>query len=90
MGRGNLSRQTLTEFQQYEPPDEGRRFTDLYNVQNLTSNRLDSVSEVTITAIQRLFSMLRAAAELEVGNEKETGFKPGSGPGHGAAQGSGL
>ncbi|MCB2377225.1 DEAD/DEAH box helicase family protein [Hymenobacter sp. BT635] len=73
--RGNLGRQTLTEFQQYVTPDDGRKFTDLYNVQNLTSNRLDSVSKVTITTIQRLYSMLRGEAEFEAGNEEGSGFE---------------
>ncbi|MCC2547432.1 DEAD/DEAH box helicase family protein [Hymenobacter sp. BT175] len=73
--RGNLGRQTLTEFQQYVTPDDGRKFTDLYNVQNLTSNSLSSVSKVTITTIQRLYSMLRGEAEFEAGNEEESGFE---------------
>ena len=36
--RGNLGRQTLKEFQQYVTPDDGRKFTELYNVQHLQSN----------------------------------------------------
>lgn len=73
--RGNLGRQTLTEFQQYVTPDDGRKFTELYNVQHLTSNHLDSVSKVTITTIQRLYSMLRGEAEFEAGNEEHSGFE---------------
>ncbi|NVM23373.1 MAG: DEAD/DEAH box helicase family protein, partial [Desulfobacterales bacterium] len=34
--RSNLGRQTLREFQQYITPDDGRKFTELYNVQRLT------------------------------------------------------
>src|SRR5262249_31948203 len=30
--RSNLARQTLREFQQYATPDDGRKFTELYNV----------------------------------------------------------
>lgn len=56
--RNNLGRQTLNEFQQYVTPDDGRKFTVLYNVQHLASNALDPVSKVCITTIQRLFSML--------------------------------
>lgn len=56
--RNNLGRQTLNEFQQYVTPDDGRKFTELYNVQHLASNALDPVSKVCITTIQRLFSML--------------------------------
>ena len=57
--RSNLGRQTLKEFQQYITPDDGRKFTELYNIQHLTSNNLDKVSRVCITTIQRLYSMLR-------------------------------
>ena len=56
--RSNLARQTRTEFQMYATPDDGRKFTELYNVQHLTSNALDPVSKVCITTIQRLYSML--------------------------------
>ncbi|MBI3787359.1 MAG: DEAD/DEAH box helicase family protein, partial [Ignavibacteriales bacterium] len=57
--RNTLGRQTNTEFQQYVTPDDGRKFTELYNVQHLKSNTLDPVSRVCITTIQRLFSMLK-------------------------------
>src|SRR3954464_12844653 len=57
--RGNLGRQALKEFQQYATPDDGRKFTELYNVQHLTSNRIDPVARVCITTIQRLYSMLQ-------------------------------
>src|SRR5947208_452995 len=33
--RGNLGDQTLKEFQQFVTPDDGRKFTELYNVQHL-------------------------------------------------------
>jgi len=62
--RNTLGRQTLQEFQQYRTPDDGRKFTELYNVQRLTSNKIDPVSRVCITTIQRLFSMLRGEADL--------------------------
>ena len=57
--RANLGRQAKTEFDQFVTPDIGRKFTELYNVQHLTSNKLDSVSRVAICTIQRLYSMLR-------------------------------
>ena len=40
-------------------PDDGRKFTELYNVQHLQSAQLDRVSRVCISTIQRLYSMLR-------------------------------
>lgn len=40
--RRTLGRQTLNEFQQFVTPDEGRKFTELYNAQLLASNlRMD-------------------------------------------------
>jgi|GEM_PF-3676733 len=45
--------------QQFVTPDDGRKFTELYNVQHLQSAQLDRVSRVCISTIQRLYSMLR-------------------------------
>ena len=36
--RNNLGRQTFKEFDQFVTPDDGRKFTELYNVQHLSSN----------------------------------------------------
>lgn len=71
--RNNLGRQTRREFEQYVTPDDGRKFTELYNVQHLTSNTLDPVSRVCITTIQRLYSMLRGA-ELDPEIEEKSLF----------------
>lgn len=56
--RGNLGRQALKEFQQYTAPDDGRKLTELYNVQLLKSPHIDSVSKVCIGTIQRMYSIL--------------------------------
>ena len=66
--RSNLGRQTLREFQGFTTPDEGRKFTELYNVQLLQSRHIDPVSRVCIATIQRVYSMLKGedlAPELE-------------------------
>jgi type I restriction enzyme R subunit len=57
--RSNLGDQTLKEFQQFVTPDDGRKFTELYNIQHLQSAQVDTVSRVTISTIQRLYSMLQ-------------------------------
>jgi type I restriction enzyme R subunit len=62
--RANLGRQTLKEFQQFVTPDDGRKFTELYNVQHLQTNRIDPVARVCITTIQRLYSMLCGEPDL--------------------------
>jgi type I restriction enzyme, R subunit len=73
--RSNLGRQTLKEFQQYVTPDDGRKFTELYNVQLLTTNTIDPVSRVCITTIQRLYSMLLGERDFEEENEEESLFE---------------
>lgn len=73
--RSNLGRQTLREFQQYETPDDHRKFTELYNVQHLTSNTIDTVSRVCITTIQRLYSMLKGEAEFDESTEEQSLFE---------------
>ncbi len=72
--RSNLGRQTLREFQQYATPDDGRKFTELYNVQHLNSNKIDNVCKVTITTIQRLYSMLRGEEEYDASLEENSQF----------------
>ena len=57
--RRTLGRQARGEFAQYTTPDDGRKFTELYNVQLLSGPTIDPVSKVCITTIQRLYSMLK-------------------------------
>lgn len=73
--RNTLGRQTFQEFQQYRTPDDGRKFTELYNVQRLTSNKIDPVSRVCITTIQRLYSMLKGEAEFPAESEEFSVFE---------------
>jgi type I restriction enzyme R subunit len=73
--RSNLGRQTLREFQQYVTPDDGRKFTELYNVQRLTSNTLDPVNRVCITTIQRLYSMLSGETEPDEVSEEASAWE---------------
>jgi type I restriction enzyme R subunit len=72
--RSNLGRQARGEFQNYTTPDDGRKFTELYNIQHLTSNTLDPVSRVCITTIQRLYSMLKGEPEFDTGLEERSLF----------------
>ncbi|KQY58573.1 DEAD/DEAH box helicase [Aeromicrobium sp. Root495] len=57
--RNNLADQTLAEFQNYRAPDDGRRFTEIYNVDKLTSAGMLGSSAVLISTIQRVFKVLR-------------------------------
>ena len=71
--RSNLGRQTLREFQGFNTPDDGRKFTELYNVQHLSSAHIDGVSRVCIATIQRVYSMLKGQ-ELDPELEELSGF----------------
>ena len=67
--RDNLGKQAYRELQAWVTPDDGRKFTELYNVQRLANNKLDPVARVVITTIQRLYSMLKDEPELVPGAE---------------------
>ncbi|HEX2092896.1 MAG TPA: type I restriction-modification enzyme R subunit C-terminal domain-containing protein [Longimicrobiaceae bacterium] len=71
--RGNLGRQAKKEFDDYPVPGDGRKFTNLYNVQHVTSNQLDDVARVHICTIQRLYSMLRGEELPEEFDERSLG-----------------
>jgi type I restriction enzyme, R subunit len=57
--RNNLGEQTHNEFKAYRTPDDGRLFTEVHNVDMLTSAGLLGSSQVVISTIQRVFKALR-------------------------------
>ncbi len=66
----NLGEQAEQEFMTFQPNDDNRKFTELYNVQRLTSSYIATDSQVCISTIQRLYSILKGeeldeSAELE-------------------------
>ena len=69
--RNNLGDQTLREFQNYAAPDDGRRFTELYNVDKLTSAGMVNSSAVVISTIQRVFAALKGE---QVGDNDDPGL----------------
>lgn len=56
--RRELGRQAYAEYQRYAAPRENKKFTDLYNVQLLTSHHIEDASAVVISTIQRLYSII--------------------------------
>ncbi|HDR9081528.1 TPA: DEAD/DEAH box helicase family protein [Burkholderia vietnamiensis] len=54
----NLGKQAHQEFMAYTPPDDSRKFTELYNVQRLASASIDPHAQVCISTIQRMYSIL--------------------------------
>ncbi len=73
--RGNLGRQTVNEFQQFTTPDDGRKFTDLYNVQMLGPGGIDPVCKVTVSTIQRLYSQLSGNATFDDEADEHSGYE---------------
>lgn len=66
----NLGEQAEQEFLKYQPTDDNRKFTELYNVQRLNSSYIASDSQVCISTIQRLYSILKGE-ELDESIEDE-------------------
>ena len=70
----NLGEQAEQEFMTFQPNDDNRKFTELYNVQRLSSSYIASDIQVCISTIQRLYSILKGeeldeSSELENPNE---------------------
>ena len=73
--RINLGEQARDEFRSYVTPDDGRKFSELYNIQLLRSNQIDPAAKVVITTIQRLYSILRGETEFDEALETESAFE---------------
>lgn len=56
--RNNLGNQARSEFENYDTPEDGRKFTELYNVQQLTGSDMLASSKVVVSTIQRLYLAL--------------------------------
>ena len=54
-----LGEQAEQEFMAYLPNDDNRKFTELYNVQRLKSSFVATDSQVCISTIQRMYSLLK-------------------------------
>jgi len=55
----NLGEQAEQEMMSYVPINDNRKFTELYNVQRLKSSYVAKDSQVCISTIQRLYSILK-------------------------------
>lgn len=74
--RNNLADQTLAEFQNYRTPDDGRRFTELYNVTKLSSAGLLGSSKIAVSTIQRVYKFLNDGEVSEVDDPNLDDFTP--------------
>ncbi len=73
--RGNLGEQTELEFENFEVPGDGRKFTELYNVNRLETNKINDSDKVCISTIQRLYSMLKGEKKFDSLLEQQSGFE---------------
>ena len=74
--RNNLADQTLAEFGNYRTPDDGRRFTELYGVDKLSSAGMLASSNVVISTIQRVHRVLSGADAPEYDDPALDGWVP--------------
>jgi len=74
--RNNLGDQALGEFRNFDTPDDGRKFTDLYNVDKLTSSGMVGSSAVVISTIQRVFSVLKGQTVADEDDPNLDSYQP--------------
>lgn len=66
----NLGEQAEQEFKRYQPQDDNRLFPELYGVTRLSSSFIPGDSQVYISTIQRLYSILKGT-ELDERDEEQ-------------------
>ncbi|TMR03376.1 DEAD/DEAH box helicase [Actinomadura soli] len=74
--RNNLADQAQAEFQNYRTPGDGRRFTELYNVDKLTAAGMLGSTKVAISTIQRVHLALRGEDVPPVDDPSLDGYIP--------------
>jgi len=65
----NLGEQAEQEFMSFLPNDDNRKFTELYSVQRLKSSFVATDTQVCISTIQRMYSLLKGE-ELDEATEE--------------------
>ncbi|MCW3002638.1 MAG: type site-specific deoxyribonuclease [Conexibacter sp.] len=73
--RRNLGKQARDAFNNWQTPDDGRKFGELYDVQLLTSNTIRPSASVVITTIQRMYSILSGDESFEGEREDISGWE---------------
>ena len=75
----NLGEQAEQEFMSFVPNDDNRKFTELYGVTRLKSSYIPTDSQICISTIQRLYSILKGTEldeQAEEENPNERRFQP--------------
>ncbi len=74
--RNNLAKQTTAEYENYQTPDDGRKFSELYNVNRLRRGPMPEATSVAISTIQRVFRALRNEEVGEADDPALDGWVP--------------
>jgi type I restriction enzyme R subunit len=74
--RNNLAKQTMAEFENYRTPDDGRRFTELYNANRLNRGPMPESTALAISTVQRVFKALRNEEVGESDDPELDGWVP--------------
>jgi type I restriction enzyme R subunit len=74
--RNNLGDQTMREFGNYTTPDDGRKFTELYNVDKLTAAGMVGSSAIVVSTIQRVFRVLSGESVADTDDPHLDGYVP--------------
>jgi type I restriction enzyme R subunit len=76
--RNNLGKQAYTEFDNFITPDDGRKLTELYNVERLGSAAMKDSTKVVISTVQRLYARLRGEpADPDIEDEAYDSYDAG-------------
>ncbi len=60
--RNNLGEQTVREFKNWDTPDDGRKFTSIYPVEQLRAHGAADSTKVVVSTIQRVWAGLKGEA----------------------------
>lgn len=69
--RNNLGSQAATEFENFDTPDDGRKFTELYVVQRLAGDAVLGSAHVVVSTVQRLWLALTGQAVPSADDDNE-------------------
>ncbi|MFC7637524.1 DEAD/DEAH box helicase family protein [Streptomyces thermogriseus] len=69
--RNNLGSQAATEFENFDTPDDGRKFTELYVVQRLAGDTVLDSAHVVVSTVQRLWLALTGREVPSADSEDE-------------------
>lgn len=74
--RNNLAKQTMAEFENYQAPDTGKKFAEVYKVTRLRGGPMPDSTDVAISTIQRVVKALRNEDVTDADDPELDGWVP--------------